>query len=1311
MSSNDNNKGTYRRIGINGRSKSTASLFQINFDGPSKTLKTPQQKQYQIPSKKPEDFLTKVRDRETTGQPVFLGNDGTFYDINYVPVFKHKLPDKSSNNNSNENSATTSPKMDSTNSNSNNNNDNDEEIDEEIEETLQEQLYHLYNSIPQIDEFENFFDYEQAFLGWKFAVESIFSETRLPLITGRSYYRPKVSDYQKLRENSTFDYRPSVSSFSIEGDSDEKSDPLNSEVDDDNIRDSAEYDLNLIKDLENSSEPWDSLLVPQEPQPADYDTFEDYDEALVRWASICSQLSFFPPHASQLRDLIPIQSISESQLNQESPETTNKYNNAADKDGGSNNLGRQQLACIIKSGIKEMPFFDINNRLPTCNMILEKGKLEADKKKEAEEQKLKAQQQQQNSKQTYSPKLQMQPSIKISDDSKSNIQNLINTMLQKRLTNMNNHKSYTSPHIATIHGTFPLPLLTTSQKPTMCFKNDHLRRLDIGSKQIQEHFDCPSRIGGVSVDFEVPNHDVSFEFNRLFSDPAYQGIVMNQLRSLRTEDRYNHLYSWYHPLVPPEEHQKHKEEIDFIIMSQHRITKDKIGIQNISDILYGDMYLDKFSDLLDSSFSEDFDGGKSYATVITKCVTPENVHELLSLLENSKSPLFQAKMSFLIMNFFSGNKGSSILEKLIQDKDVKNLSTLTYSFDFLSEAPVELFPWSEETNQLVKQVLGDSIETLWKLIFIYYYLNVIGRVLEIHVHLYFSKSVINQSKVSITHSIATLLQQNTPNILDKIFTGISHRSSTVSSFCLFILLQLMHNQEGLAVHNCLKAENSNLFGRIKRLCDSKLKHVQFASRRLFSVLGKAPWVDFAYKEYNKDLEACVSVNDFIGSDEKRPSQLFLELLLEFFTTSLDRTLEAATASLPITNTTVPTPTTPPLSPVGSPPMMISPGGSTQPVITIGIKNKFSFVIDGVLFHHLLGYFFKNSKQSNYQMYVITSLLSKLSKTHCKLGTISVTQNVKTSQKKWGQTMLYLSPLDIRNMSSKINDPVVDGRYSYLIKTNMLSTLRHLFKYYPVFDIIKKEEDFYSRLLSYCKDGASSDFNKEAWRLLYQLMRYHIGTLEVLSKDNILPGFLELVGTSSHITVITSGLHYITKMFNIMEIESKNQKRTKADLKIIEKEMKTLNALFISKSLFIKIHMIYKKFTTRSAKEDPTYGLAFIELAKFYNTMYSPHCSKLFKATIKKPEYKDGLTKIGNMFMSPVSDEQSSSEGQGGGNIGKSSSSSSRMDGSTSCSSPSPSTASPVSSPTPSNPNPPKAKSDVLRGLFGSFKSPLLSSSK
>ncbi|KAN0034841.1 hypothetical protein ACTFIV_001374 [Dictyostelium citrinum] len=1323
---NVSKSGTFRR-GPN-RTKSTVSIFQA-FDNPDqKTLKTAQQKLYNIPSQKSEDYLKKVKPRETTGEPVFLSGDGVFYDINYVPVFTHKLPEKGSLNNnssnSNNNQTGSSASADNIESNDTENNQQGEERDddeeEEEEETLQEQLVHLYNSIPQIDEFENFFDYEQAFLDWKYAVDQIFDRTRLPVITGRAYYRPKLSDFQKMyRGTSTFgDYRPSVSSFSIEGgsgsiggDGDEKSDPLNSEIEDD----TAEHNYNefsLLKDqLESSSEPWDSLLIPQEPQPIDYNTFEEYDDALMRWASICSQLPVFPPHPSQLKDLIPIQSIAESQMSVNIDIIVEQRSKSQRDADGSNSLANQS---VIKSGLHEMVFMDL--QLPSSNLTRQQDqqkKLEAEL--EEKEQKRKQQSQlndliaRNNSR--VSPAISTKPMITVDQDTKQRIQQVIQQLWDKRDKAWREtgervvgsdrqeqtliSRTYVAPFIAKIHGTHDSSALlsSTQQQSTFTLKNDALRRTDLTSKQIHDNYDCPTRVSGMPVKFLVPHYDVVFEPSKCIPDSTYQQNLIQQLKVFHYGGRHNELYSWYHPMVPPEEHQKHKEEIDFIIMSQQRITKDKLNIQNISDILYGDMYLDKFSDLLDSSFSEDFDGGKSYATVITKSITPDNIQDLLALLEQSKSPLFHAKLSFLVMNFFSGNKGSNILEKLIANRDVKNLSLLTYSFDFITEVPTELIPWSDETNLLVKSLLGDSIEVLWKLIFCYYYLNVIGKVLDIHVHLYYSKSIINQSKVSITHSIATLLQTNTPNILDKIFTGISHRSKSVSSFCLFILLQLMSNQEGLAVHNCLKAENSNLYGRVKKICESKLKHVQFAARRLFSVFGKAPWVDFVYKEYNKDPEQCLSVCDFIGNDEKKPSSLLLEMLLEFFTTSLDRTIEAATASLPISNTTSSSSpsslsssmggmgmggsgmgsgsmmgsgssmgslmnNTPPLSPVGSPPVSMSSSfGGNTPNITIGIKNKFSFVLDGALFHHLLAHIIKNSKVSSYQMYVISALLSKLAKTHFKLGTIQVNQNsVKTSQKKWGHPMLSLSPIDIRNMSSKMNDPV-PGQYQYPIKTNMLSTIRSLLKFSMVFDVVKKEDDFYTRLLAFCKDGVSAEFNRQAWCLLYQIMRHHIGTIESLIKDGILSGFLEMMGTSSHPTVICHSLHYITKMFNIAEIETKNPKRTKNDAKIIEKDNKLLNSLFKDKTLFIKVHMIYKKYKPEmsgvSSRESATistsqskgkvvdrsetvnkFGLAFIELAKFYYLLNtSPHCAKLLRDTLKKEEYKEGLRDLYEMFLS------------------------------------------------------------------------------
>ncbi|EGG24744.1 hypothetical protein DFA_02988 [Cavenderia fasciculata] len=146
------------------------------------------------------------------------------------------------------------------------------------------------------------------------------------------------------------------------------------------------------------------------------------------------------------------------------------------------------------------------------------------------------------------------------------------------------------------------------------------------------------------------------------------------------------------------------------------------------------------------------------------------------------------------------------------------------------------------------------------------------------------------------------------------------------------------------------------------------------------------------------------------------------------------------------------------------------------------------------------------------------------------------------------------------------------------------------------------------------------------------------------------------------------------MFTISTTSTDNSKKIKND-KVLEKDLKALNSLFINKRLFIKIHMIYKRYINTQP------GLAFIELAKFYNIMYtSENCSKLFKDTIKKTEYKEGLEKIGTMYdpsreIQPEPEKPSSS---------------------------SPSTASPNQSPAPSPQIVPKPSSSGFSNFLGRF---------
>lgn len=181
-------------------------------------------------------------------------------------------------------------------------------------------------------------------------------------------------------------------------------------------------------------------------------------------------------------------------------------------------------------------------------------------------------------------------------------------------------------------------------------------------------------------------------------------------------------------------------------------------------------------------------------------------------------------------------------------------------------------------------------------------------------------------------------------------------------------------------------------------------------------------------------------------------------------------------------------------------------------------------------------------------------------------------------------------------------------------------MRLLIKHPGVWEFLKKEGIFFSSILSFCRDGKDKEFNREAWRTFYQIIFYHHGVLEYLLKQNTLGHFVELVGTSSAHAIMINGLHYIGKLFSMPVNQQRRlsegkyearQEIVKESFKTFEKDTKKLNSFFVEKSLFIKIHMIYKKIGSMQQ------GLTFLELAKFYHALSSiPQNSKLYKDTTK-----------------------------------------------------------------------------------------------
>lgn len=186
------------------------------------------------------------------------------------------------------------------------------------------------------------------------------------------------------------------------------------------------------------------------------------------------------------------------------------------------------------------------------------------------------------------------------------------------------------------------------------------------------------------------------------------------------------------------------------------------------------------------------------------------------------------------------------------------------------------------------------------------------------------------------------------------------------------------------------------------------------------------------------------------------------------------------------------------------------------------------------------------------------------------------------------------------------------------------------------------------MLQFCREGRHHSFNKNAWKLFFQTIEYHSGAIEEYIKNKYLVQFLDLavnVSNNSGI-VITNGLHYLKKLFQLCEKANKGGTPFRNDPKSVEKDVKMLVSFFIEKHHFIKLHIMYKRFT-QTYPGGPFrvlffsffsffFNLAFFfkkELASFYKTIVNdPSCEKLLKDAFKNNEYKEGLLFINNLFI-------------------------------------------------------------------------------
>lgn len=124
---------------------------------------------------------------------------------------------------------------------------------------------------------------------------------------------------------------------------------------------------------------------------------------------------------------------------------------------------------------------------------------------------------------------------------------------------------------------------------------------------------------------------------------------------------------------------------------------------------------------------------------------------------------------------------------------------------------------------------------------------------------------------------------------------------------------------------------------------------------------------------------------------------------------------------------------------------------------------------------------------------------------------------------------------IESMIDFITNPGNNNRRFYRPKTYMLECLRHLLKCHEVFNkLIKLNRAFVQKLIDICKDGTEMEFNRNAWRLFYQLFKFHPNVVEKIIKNGQMTAFLEMIGSGQSSVVMKNSIHYFNKVKKIRE---------------------------------------------------------------------------------------------------------------------------------------------------------------------------------
>ncbi|KAJ6229255.1 sca1 complex scaffold protein scaa [Anaeramoeba flamelloides] len=766
---------------------------------------------------------------------------------------------------------------------------------------------------PRIKNFENFMQFEKACLKWKEQMEEKLSKFVLPKPLSNHYYRPYL-----FNQNFNFPQKEIISEFENENSFDNTQDfqPIQTGNSQLKYKKFTKKELSMIekervlpdfmKDTESiisENEPWNNKLIPEEPNPNNYKTFQEYEKALRRWSKIVlSSFKKIPPHASDFREIHGMVSLEEKRRDEERKKqlkiqrrntlsnfgkSKNNHNLTFTKNFKSNqkrsrlsgkypnsyrpfiiNFHKRCLLYSPKQGINALTSFQTKI---TRQYLLNLFKSAHLKNSKQQDNYRKGKYLLNGKNQIQFKKSQIDGNI-ISSTTKQNkiLPNSKSIYLMKELLESLNenikkkdeNKSFRV--IGILHGQLKNSTNFYQRKKQInsrTFSNFYLRRNDISGSLLSKSVDCPYTINGNKVIYRVPNYENDGPIDlHSVKNKNYQLKMKRSLNNLKSQYKFTKLNSSYYP----QKFLQNKLNLQIQSIKDHfsnNVNLDKIEL--ILSLLTSDLPLDIFIQLMNETVFEKL-SQKMFSEAIYSIINTTNFKQILQLFHHSISLLTHSKTSFFITGLLESHIGTKIIVNYSLNNDIQSLYYISYAMNFLDGNVSNIHPYNEETKQYSLKIFGKKNWELELKLFVYYYIHHILEPMLVPKKNFLYLSISRDIKKELTKVQNMFIKISKKYKLffqQEIWKGINCRSVAVSGYYLIIFLLIIQNNFSDIFKEYYFTNNYKLINHLNTLLKSKISHIRYAAKIIFNSLFKVKFFkNFIMSYFEKNISFILSKN-------------------------------------------------------------------------------------------------------------------------------------------------------------------------------------------------------------------------------------------------------------------------------------------------------------------------------------------------------------------------------------------------------------------------------------------------------------------